>query len=254
MKRGLLAALLVLPCLAKARVFSYKDNETGAYVRGTGGLLSLDQDPFGNSSGPGTTISQSTKYDYGGELGFMLGLTPNLHLRLAAEVIQANPVAGDGTDASGATLFTLNSSVFVFNPNVAFEYVYSTHGNMRFYGELGVGYANVTVVNTYKMTSAGTAALGVSDFNETMETNVLSGEAGIGLETLFTDNVTFLADFGYRYLPVHSLKYKADVNNIVSPGGVHKGDVVLNQDGSKRQFNLGGVFTGVAFRFYLNFL
>ncbi len=249
----LCAAALLFPCFAFARVFDFKDAALAPYMRGTGGLSSLAQDPFGNSSGTSTTIAGTTQYNYGGELGMLLGLSPVFHIRLGAEVLQENPVVADGLNAAGNSRFSLNSSVFVFNPNVAFEYVYSIKGNVRFFAEFGVGYANVTVVNDYKMTPTGTSELGVSDFKETMAKNVISGTAGMGMEMMFTDNVTFLVDVGYRYLPVSSLTYKAPVSNIVKPSGVQSGDTVLNADGSKRSFNLGGLYGGVGFRFYLNF-
>lgn len=251
----LLLSILLGPLAAHARVFSYKDSGVAPYVRGTGGFSALNQDPFGNSSGAGTSISGTTAYNFGGELGVMLALSPNLHMRIGAELVQENPVNSEGLNSGGTSLFTLKSSTLIFNPNVTFEYVYSVHGTARFFAELGVGYANVTVTNKYQMTSPGTSALGgVGDYNETLAANTLSGIAGVGLETLFTDNVTFVADFGYRYLPVNDLKYGGAVNNIVSPGGVAKGDPVLNADGSKRHLNLSGLFGGVAFRFYLNFL
>ena len=253
MRWGWWLLCLTFPLAAHPRVFNYKDASTAAYIRATGGYSALSQDPFANSSGAGTTISGTTQYNYGGEVGFMLGLSSNLHLRLGAEFLQENPVVADGLNSAGVSRFSLNSSVFIFNPNVTFEYVYSVHGNIRFFAELGAGYANVTVVNDYKMTPAGTTTFGVSDYKETMDTNTLSGIAGVGLETLFTDNVTLLADFGYRYLPVNNLKYKADVSTINNPSSVHKGDPVLNADGSKRNLNLGGLFGGVALRFYLNF-
>jgi hypothetical protein len=255
MTKIILFILMGLSINSEARVFSYKDSGLAAFVRGTGGLSVLNQDAFGNSSGAGTTVDGKSRYNYGGEVGFMLGLTSSFHVRFGAEVFQNHPVVGDGVDSSGTTRFTLNSSVFVFNPNIAFEYVYKTTGNLRFFGEVGGGYANVTVVNDYKMTSAGTTALGVGDFKETMDTNVISGFLGMGLETLFTDNVTFIIDVGYRYLYAKALKYKADTKNILSPTtGVHKGDPVVNQDGSNRKMNLGGPYGGIAFRFYLNFL
>jgi hypothetical protein len=253
--RGFALILALAPHIAEARVFNFKDSDVAAYVRGTGGLSALDQDPFGNSSGVGTTVNGSTSYDYGAEIGLMLALSPKLHLRIGAEVIQESPVSAPGTNSAGTQLFTLSSSVFVFNPNVALEYVYSTHGNTRFFGELGAGYANVSVVNQYTMTAAGTTALGgVGSYKETMQDNTMSAIAGLGLETLFTDNATLILDFGYRYLPVKGLVYKAPVDNIVSPGGVTQGQQVLNADGSKRTLNLGGLFGGIAFRFYFNSL
>lgn len=249
-----LCLLLLTPLIGEARIFNYKEGGLAPYLRGTGGLSSLAQEPFAHSSGAGVTVNDRTNFNFGGELGIVLGLTSNFHIRLGAEVLQEGIVNGDGVDSAGTAQFTLNSSVFVFNPNAVFEYVYRATGSTRFFVELGAGYSNVTVVNDYKMTPAGTTAFGVSDFKETMEANVMSGIFGLGIESLFTDNVTFMIDVGYRYLPVYNLKYKNDANTILVPTGVRKGDAVLNDDGSNRKFNLGGPFGAIAFRFYLNFL
>jgi hypothetical protein len=231
-------------------VFNYKDAAVAAYVRGTAGFSQLDQDTFANEAGPGITVDGSTKYNYGAELGFAFSLGPMTHLRIGAEVIQENPVNGTGSDSSGIAEYKLSSTVFIFNPNVAIEHVWSSSGVMRYYFVLGAGYANVTAANDYKKTPAST--LDEADFKESLVANTLSGQFALGLETLFTDNVTFMADAGYRYLPVRSLKYAGDVTNFT---GTHaKGDDVLNADKSKRTLDLGGIFVGVAFRFYLNFL
>ena len=248
-----LALAVSVGAAAQARVFSYKDAGVAAFLRGTGGLSQLDQDQFANANG-GVSVDGSSQYQYGGELGAALNFG-NLQVRLGAEVIQHRPVSeGKGTDSSGAQMFTLNSSVFVFNPNVTFEYSYAGSGDMRYYGALGGGYANVTVVNEYKMTGAGTTRFGVTDFDEKMETTVYELHAETGLETLFTDNVTFLAGVGYRHFLVPCLKYKNDASTISTPGGVIKVDPVLNEDGSKRHLNLGGFFASIGFRFYLNFM
>lgn len=246
-------ALVLLPCLAQARVFDYKDSGIAPYIRGTGGLSQLNQDAFANSSG-NSTVNGSSKYNYGAEIGLMLGLSQDVHFRLGAEIIQESPVNGQGVDSSGSALYTINSTVFIFNPNAALEFVLNKKGNTRFYFQLGAGYANVAVTNAYTMTSAGQTALGVGSFTENLYANTISGNAGFGMETLFTDNVTFLADLDYRYLPVTSLKYKSGVTNIVSPSGVSAGAPVVNGDGSARKLNLSGIYAGVAFRFYLKFL
>lgn len=249
----LIFAVLAVP--AQARVFNYKDSGLAAYLRGTGGFSKVNQEPFAHSSG-GADIEEGSHLNYGGEIGFLFGLSANLHMRVGAEVIQARPVSqAKGTNSSDAELFSLDSSVFVFNPNVTFEYVYSGAGNLRFFSAVGAGLADITVENRYTMTATGTSAFGgVQDFNEKMSAQTTSGHFLIGLETLFLDNVTFTADVGYRYMPVKELKYKGDTNNIVSPGGVTKGSTVYNEDGSKRTMDLGGLFAGIAFRFYLNFL
>jgi opacity protein-like surface antigen len=127
-------------------------------------------------------------------------------------------------------------------------------GNTRFYLAGGAGLAMVTVENRYAMTAAGKSQTGLSDFNELMEGTATSGHVGLGMETLFTDNVTFTMDVGYRYLPVTALKYKGDAKTLQKPGGVSKGDPVVNADGSSRTLNMGGLIIGVGFRFYLNFI
>ena len=254
MRIGLLIALFV-PFAAQARVFSYGDSSLGAYIRGTGGLVAVNQDAFAHSSGQNTVLTGASSTDYSGEVGFLFGLGPNFHVRLGAEILQPTTVSSTGTSPAGAERFTLSSSVFVFNPNLVFEVVYSTIGSMRFFAQAGVGYAMVNIANDYTMTATGTAQLGgVTDYKETMSGGGVSGIFGFGLETLFTDNVTFMIDFGYRYLPVSNFKYTGDFSNIVDPSGVNKGDPVVNHDGSKRAINMSGIFGGVGFRFYFNFL
>jgi opacity protein-like surface antigen len=240
---------------ARARVFDFKDAGVAPYLRGTAGLSAVGQEPFNHSSGPDTTVDGSTKYDYSGELGVLIPLGGDLRMRLGAELIQHRPVSdAPGTDSTGKKLFTLKSSVNAFNPNVTFEYAYKTAGNLRYYMMAGVGYADVTVENAYAMTTDGQNDLHVGDFTEKLAAQTVSWHAGVGLETLFTDNVTFSFDAGYRYLPVKTLRYKGDVDTVLAPTGARKGDEVLNDDGGPRRLNLGGLTLGVTFKFYIHFI
>lgn len=238
----------------EARVFSYKDTNKAAYVRGTGALSGIGQNAFSDSSGTDTDLEGNSAYAYSGELGFVFGVGSMTNVRLGAELIQHRPVDGKGLNAAGDERFTIDSSVAVFNPNITVEFIYKTQDALRFFVFAGLGLADVTVDNRYTMTATGTSELGVSDFSEKLSASTYSGHAGIGLETRFVDNVTFSADFGYRYLPVRTLKYKGDVNNIVTPSGASKGDEALNHDGNKRSLDLSGISAGITFRFYLQFL
>jgi opacity protein-like surface antigen len=260
-KQNAVALLLVSAALlgqpAQARVFNYKESSVAPYLRATGGLSSVHQAPFENSSGAGTSINGSTKFDYSGELGVMLALSENAHVRIGAEVIQHRPVSeAAGLNATGGQRFALDSSVSAFNPNLTLEFVVKPGaGSTRYFGLVGVGMADVTVENKYRMTVLGASELGgVSDYTEKLSGKGIEGHLGVGLETVFTDNVTCALDVGYRYLPIKSLKYKSDVNTILIPSGAHKGDDVLNADGSKRKVDLGGPIIGISFRFYLNFI
>lgn len=252
----MLLASIIGGARASARVFNYKETGLAAYIRGTGGLSSVGQEAFIHSSGAQTnSVDGRSNYDYSGELGFMFGFGPDFHLRLGAELIQHRPVSeASGTDTSGTSLFTLNSSVTVFNPNVSFEYAFKTFGDSRFYFLGGVGLADVTIDNAYTMTSPGTSDYSVNDFTEKLSGSGISEHLGVGFETLFTDNVTISFDAGYRYLKVNKFKYKSDVKSILVPGGAKAGDQALNDDGSARQLDLGGLLLGVTFKFYLYFM
>lgn len=236
-------------------MFSYKDAKLAAYLRATGGLSNLAQNAFKESIGDDDTVDGTVKYFYSGEIGFMAALHSNLNVRIGAELLQHRPVSdAKGTSEAGDELYMLNSSVSAFIPNLTLEYTLPPTGNVRMYLLAGVGYADVTVENRFAMSTAGSAAYGVSDFNELMQGTATSYHLGTGIEFLFTDNVTCAMDIGYRMLQVANLKYKGDVNSILAPAGAAKGDPVLNADGSNRTLNLGGIQVGIGFRFYLNFL
>ncbi len=255
MKISVLALVLCFGSSAYARVFNFKDTGLGVMLRGTGGLSSVDKDPYGDSSGSSTEIDEQTKYNYGGELAAVWGMGQNYNLRLGAEVMQHHPIKeGHGKNAAGTDRFQFDSSTFVFNPNIAAEIFLEAGSKFRFFAQAGVGYAMVDVENRYTMTATGTSELGVGSFNEKMSGTGMSYLVGAGFEALMLDNVTISVDGGYRYIKITELKYTGDVNNIVAPAGAAKGDTALKNDGTKRELNLGGLFVGASLRFYLNFL
>lgn len=245
-------ALLWAP-LAQARVFNFNDTGLGVMLRGTGGTSSLGDSAFGDSSGTDTSMEDESKYQYGGEIGAVMG-GDSFNFRIGAEIIRHHPVKAHGKNPSDQERFELESKTFVFNPNVAFEIFMKKSESTRFYAQLGVGYAMVDVENRYEMTAQGTTDLGVGSFNEKMSGTGMSYILGAGLETRFIDNVTLSLEAGYRYLKITELKYTGEVNNIVTPSGAAKGAAATNHDGSKRAVDLSGVFLGTSLRFYLNFL
>lgn len=236
---------------AQARVFDYKNAGVAAYIRGTGGLTNLGKDSFDKAAGDGTRVSGSSAYAYGGEVGAMFSFGADFKMRLGLEVMQPSGFSkAPGTNVVGVERFKLDSSVFVFNPNVTFEYIYKTNGAWRFYGALGAGYADVTVENRYNMSA--TTDLATASYSEKLGGKGLSGLAAMGFETIFLDNVAFAADIGYRYMPISSLTYKMDGTGF--NGAFSKGGDALDSSGKKRAVDLSGIILGASFRFYLNFL
>jgi hypothetical protein len=211
----------------------------------------LAKDAFDKADGAETKVGGSSQFAYGGEFGMMFGFTPNFHMRLGLEVMQpAGLSEAKGSSPSGVERFRLTSSVFVFNPNATFEYVYKTKGSFRFYGAAGIGWADVTVENKYDMSAS--SDLATASYTEKLGGSGMSGVFLLGMETLFVDNVAFALDAGYRHMPVSSLKYKGDVTGFNGAGG--KGEDALDVNGKKRALDLSGFILGASFRFYLNFL
>lgn len=245
--------LLLVSSLAEARVFSFKEKGVAPFFRGSIGQSKIDDNAYGESSGTATatpSLSGAIDWNFGGEFGLALGFSETFFVRLGLEMLSAKNGDVKGMNGSGTTeWFTLDSSVFVFNPNVSAEFIFGQVGNFRMFTLVGVGMANVTLENRYSMTSAGTTALGKSDFIEKAEVNTHSAQAAVGFEVLFTDIVTFMWDVGYRHLPVSKLKLKGDTNSIAQ-GNVEKGETLKNTDGTTRSLDLSGVYTSLGFRFY----
>lgn len=250
-----LFSLLLAVSAAHGRVFSYREASVAPYFRGTGGLSTLGSEAFKNSSGTDTALDGGSQFTYSGEVGVLFPLSSTVNLRLGAEVLQHNRVNTEGyRPAGGNKRFDLESSSLIFIPSATLEFVFQSRGPFRTLFEIGAGWADVTIKNDYMMTVDGTADLGVNSFTEKLGATGWSTHVALGMEALFTDNVTLLGQAGYRYLPVKNLNYKSAVQNIVEPGGVGKGDSVLNHSGDERNFDLGGFFIGLSFRFYLRFL
>jgi hypothetical protein len=113
----------------------------------------------------------------------------------------------------------------------------------------GLGYAFVYLDQTYKMTAAGTSALGVSDYIEKASTQTLAWKLFLSGETELVDTTTLTLEFGYRSVKVGALQSSKDTTAIV--GSEPQGSDLKNMDGTNRAFDLGGAYGSLLFRFYL---
>lgn len=247
--------LLALSETSAARVFDFSKEKAAAYFRGTAGLSDVQQEAFIHSSGTQSDIDGKVEYNLSGELGFVFGFMGNMNIRLGAEALQTKSLQTKGNlTGTSQELFTLDSDVFIFNPNLTIELVIGQRDIFRGYVYGGVGWAMVTLDNKYTMTTLGTTTYtGVSSYTEKSETERFSGHAGAGFEVLMADTTTFSLDVGYRYLPIERLKYKADV--VAINGNKVKGTEVVNSGaGDFRQFDMSGAYIGATFRFYIGAL
>lgn len=233
----------------QARVFSFDDQYLSTYLRGTGGLSSVGQTGFGNASGTETSFSEEVNYDYSGGIGLTLSYQ-KVTLRLGVEAILPQEVFATGANTAGTELLSVTSENLAVVPNVALEFQIHRLEQTRFMFGLGAGLASLTLKNTYDLTAEGESELGVSDYSEVMEGSALGGQAYFIMETLFTDNVTFTSQIGYRYYKIESLEHTQASTTI--NGTVVEGSPALNSDGGQREVELKGFYIGLGLRFYIS--
>jgi hypothetical protein len=244
--------LAVIPIEVNARVFDMNQLNIAPYVRGTVGPSMIEKEAYVHEIGSGNSITGKSPYNYGGEIGLLLSVQKFVNLRLGAELYQASPVTNaNGTSSTGSVLYSLDSSVFVFNPQVSLEFIFKNYKESRFLFNLGVGRATVSLTNVYTMTAAGTTALSLNSFTEKGTDTVSNGYASLGWEAHFADKAMIMFEAGYKYMPVDSLTHAQDEKTIAQRSGATSGSALLNDDKSQRKFDLSGGFVGISFRFYI---
>ena len=251
--------LLVLICFwfgsAQGRVFSFGNEWLASYFRATGATSSLLTEGFRYSSGADTVFTKEAGITYSGEFGFLVNMGEKLNFRVGIEALQGKtPTESYGNNSSGAKRFDLDHKVLIINTVATLEFNYMHSPTWRLFVGAGAGLSSVSMDNQYTMTALGTADLGTSSYTEKSEANVVSMHLSTGVEVLFVDAVTAMFEIGYRYLPVDELTHKTSETVIGESGSskaVTKGGPVLNHDGSKRAFDMSGVYAGISFRFYI---
>jgi hypothetical protein len=235
---------------AYARKFDFKSEYIATHFGGTFGNSILADNAYGPSSGTGTSVDKQVQSTASGQIGFVLSLK-KFNIRLEAEYLMPRAMEGvTGTDAAGNQLFSLNSRVTALIPSATLELVAHETPTSKILFGVGYGIASVSLENAYTMTAAGKTALGVtSDFTEKASGTAPMWQGYLGYEVLFTDTTTALLHIGYRQLQVTSLQSTEAATAIV--GAESPGNDLINSNGSKRSFDLGGPFIGCQFRFYI---
>lgn len=252
MYKALFLILFLTSWSAHARVFNFSDESLSVFFGGSVGYSDLYQGAFKDSSGTQTTaFSDGVTYNQSVELGASLKIR-TVTFKFGAEVLQTNSLRDvNGDNASGTKLMTLDSKVFVFNPNMVVEVDLQQDSLSRSFIGLGVGLAEVDVDNTYQLTTDGqTAYPAVSDYIDETGGSTISYSIHFGQEMHFTDNVTFLYNLGYRFMNFDSLEYDKAVTNF--QGSAAKGSTAKFNDGTDRTIDMSSLFLGISFRFYMS--
>lgn len=250
----LILIVVAFPIKGMARVFDFSGYQSAAYFHGTAGTVSSGDQFFADSSGASTSFSDSVDYNFGGELGFMFAINPKLAMRIGIEFVQTKGLQTTGKDSGGTAQMDVESQTIVVNPQFSMEWSISSTGTSRTLFFIGGGYGTGTISNNYVLTTGpggGTTTYPSADpnYKEAVTGTSITSHVGYGWEFYFLDNVTMLLDLGYRYMSFTSLKYKSAANTV--HGSAAEGASAKDNLGRAREFDLGGPFVGIGFRFYI---
>lgn len=246
----LLILIVLTTSTSHARTFDLKNETFATYFGGSFGYSNLGDYAFGQSGGNGVQTDQVVRWNYSGEFGLVLA-TGHGGIRLSGEYLLGKSLAGvNGTDSSGTALYSLDSRVSALVPMISAEVPIWRGQNSRIQLGGGGGYAFVSLDQEYRMTAAGTAALGgIQSYIEKASTRTFAWRAYVSGETSFVDTTTVCFEAGYRSVKVGSLQSLKDTTAI--SGTQTTGNDILNMDGSNRSFDLGGAYVSLLFRLYL---
>jgi hypothetical protein len=253
LSRAVLVALVLWTSVAQARVFDIMNELNFApYVRGTFGDSLVQKEAFVHGDGD-TPVAASSQYNLSGEIGMLVHLSGPVNFRAGAEIIAPSSVtSAKGYNSSNQQLFSLDSQIFVFNPQAAFEIVLTKWKASRALFMFGAGYATVSLKNSYTLTAAGQTQFGINNnFTESATASDINYWAGFGYEFHFADRAMLMLEASYREFKVNNLDNSQAQTTIVNTSGAADGSRLLNMDGTGRKFDLSGAFVGLSFRFYL---
>lgn len=247
MFKVLLPLLMLISVSAQARVFDINKEGFAGYIGFTGGPSAVGKSAFEDEAGSSVTYTNEVKYNYSGEFGFLYS-RPAASMRFGFEILKPqslNNLVGHG---SGGDLYSESSDLMGYIPKLTLEVNLRRDQDSRSFVTGSIGYATVTLKNSYTLTAAGNAAYPGMDQNMEAKGTGILWSASIGHELLMTDTTTFLFELGYRRLTVNNLKYTRSGSYFGN--SVNDGDDVL-KNGSSREIDLSGLYLGATFRFYL---
>lgn len=246
----LFAALMISSSVAHGRVFDFK-NENFAIFFGIGiGNSFLGDGAYALASGaPGVSFSKKDSTSRAAEVGLAYTLK-RINLRLGADYyMPADRNGVIGRNAAGVELFSIDSRVHAYSWTGNLELIFFSRPQSR--GMIGAGYgmATANLSNHYLVTTDGTAAYGVGSYREEGQGTGTMFQGYLAWEALISDVSTAVLQLGYRDL--HISGFKSNKSTTAISGTQTNGGSIRNMDGSDRAVNLGGLFFGINFRFYL---
>jgi len=236
------------PSPAHARKIDLSKEKFATYLRGSFSTSNVGKSAYADSSGVGTSFTEEPKFGYGGGIGLLYRIG-RVNITAGVDVLTPARIEKiEGKNASDQVLMTLKSTVIGVVPNAGLEFTFYSGPRSRLFVSGNFGYASVTILNDYQMTSLGQTTYSVTNYTEEGNDYALSGYAGGGFEFILADNTSVLIEGGYRSLQVTKFTHVRDGNSL--RGTMTKGEPLTNIDNTHRALNLSGYLLGGALRFY----
>lgn len=247
---GPLIGCLLVGNGVQARVFNIANETFASYFLVNGGTSNLQKGAFENESSGVTAYDNGYTTMMGGEFGFLYS-TPEVSFRFGIGVIKPATLKDvKATNASSTELYAVTSDLLGFVPKLGMEINFSKTTGFRGFLVASVGSANITMKNSYVLTSTGQATYaGVADHTVEAKGSATELYGGVGAEMHMTDTTTLIVEGGYRILKFTKLTYAKDVTTFT--GAKTSGDAVVDTSGNQRNLDLSGIIATIGFRFYM---
>lgn len=222
-----------------------------AFVGGSYGLTNLYKSAYAQEFPSTVKFAEAgSTQGYSGSVGFGYTLFKAMLFKVGVEALYPAQVkSSTGANSSGTPYVSLSNETFAIVPQANLEFFLKSTSTTRFYFGLGAGYAYANLKNTVSVTTAGTTALGISDYIEEGAGNALMYAGYAGFEFGLVDNIDLATELGYRSLLVKS--YTSSRDTRAPHEQVSKGSVLKNADGTNRTTDLGGAWVGLTLRFWI---
>ncbi len=237
--------IIILSTFAHAKEINLSNQKFAVYVRGTYGLSLMGKDAYNDSSGTGTSFTDTVEYNQSGEIGFFV-TQGTLGFRAGFEILSTQQLENiEGQNASNVLQTTLDSEVRASILKAGLEFNLFSNAYSKAYMLLSVGTANLELINAYDDADNSPA-----DFTNFVDSTVLMGDLLFGYEIIIADNATFMIDLGYRSFKVPELEYDRAITNY--QGSQTTGSAFKDNSGNNISFDMGGYFAGAGIRIYLD--
>ena len=236
-------AVLFFGVVSEAKIYTLKDESFASYLSFSTGTSGIKKEPFDGEYNATTSYSGGVTANNSLDFGFIYA-THYLSWRFGFELMQPVTTSSDATDAAGAALYNVGTSISGYFPKVGLEINMYTGDGLRLYGFGFAGQASIDVKNTYTADS-----LTPGNFSNEYKGNCNATGGGLGMEFSGFDLSTIVVELGYRDMDFANLTYAANVTDFL--GFHYGGDVVKTSAGASRDINMTGTYAALGFRFWL---